>query len=77
MLMIIIYQHRFGYSSVYHKDHFTVRNRFASYDSFFESLKSTLLADADKLYQQLLKEKTNTIVSNYASYRSSSLIPKR
>jgi transposase len=65
------------YNSEYHKDHFAGRNRFTSYDSFFEALKSTLLTDADKLYQQLLKEETNTIISNYASYRSSSLIPKR
>jgi transposase len=65
------------YNSEYHKDHFTGRNRFTSYDSFFGALKSTLLDDADKLYQQLLKEETNTIISNYASYRSSSLIPKR
>jgi hypothetical protein len=45
-----------------------------SYDSFFEALKSMLLDDADKLYEQLLKEQTDTIISSYASDESSSLI---
>jgi transposase len=67
----------FRYDSEYRNNHFTVKNRFTSNDSFFEALKSTVLDDADKLYQQLLKEETNTIISNYACYRSSSLIPKR
>jgi transposase len=65
------------YASEYRNNHFAGKNRFTSNDSFFEALKSTLLDDADKLYQQLLKEETNTIISNYACYRSSSLIPKR
>ena len=65
------------YDSEYRTNNFASKNRFTSNDSFFETLKSTLLDDADKLYQQLWKEETNTIISNYACYRSSSLIPKR
>jgi len=46
-----------------------------SYNSFFEALKSMLLENAHKLYKQLLKEEVNTIISRYASDKSSSLLP--
>lgn len=50
--------------------------QFNSYDSFFEVLKSMLLENADNLYEQLLKEQTDTIISDYASDKSSSLMAK-
>jgi hypothetical protein len=50
--------------------------QFNSYDPFFEALKSTLLQDANKLYEQLLKEQTATIISSYGSNRKLSLLPK-
>jgi hypothetical protein len=45
--------------------------QFNSYDSFFKALESTILEDADKLYEQLLKEQLNAIITNYASDRNS------
>jgi DNA-binding CsgD family transcriptional regulator len=67
------------YSSQYYTSDFGDRNenyphQLNSYDSFFEALESMLLEDADKLYEQLLKEQVNTIISSYASDKSSSLI---
>jgi hypothetical protein len=50
--------------------------QFNSYDPFFEALKSTLLQDANKLYEQLLKEQTATIISSYGSNWKLSLLPK-
>jgi hypothetical protein len=52
-------------------------HQFSSYDPFFEALKSTLLQDANKLYEQLLKERTATIISSYGSDWKLSLLPKR
>lgn len=46
-----------------------------SYDPFFEALKSILLEDAHKLYEQLLKEQVNSIIADYTSNRNSSLLP--
>lgn len=46
-----------------------------SYDSFFEALKSMLLEDADKLYEQLLKEQVNSIITDRAFNSDSSLPP--
>jgi hypothetical protein len=51
-------------------------HQFNSYDPFFEALKSTLLQDANKLYEQLLKEQTATIISSYGSDWKLSLLPK-
>jgi hypothetical protein len=50
--------------------------QFNSYDPFFEALKSTLLQDANKLYERLLKEQTTTIISSYGSDWKLSLLPK-
>jgi hypothetical protein len=50
--------------------------QFNSYDPFFEALKSTLLQDANKLYEEFLKEQTATIISSYGSNRKLSLLPK-
>ena len=41
------------------------------HDSFFKALESTIIEDADKLYEQLLKKELNTIITNYFSDRSS------
>jgi DNA-binding CsgD family transcriptional regulator len=38
-----------------------------SNDSFFKALESTILEDANELYEQLLKEQVNTIIADYAS----------
>jgi hypothetical protein len=51
-------------------------HQFNSYDTFFEALKSTLLQDANKLYEELLKEQTATIISSYGSNRKLSFLPK-
>lgn len=51
-------------------------HQFNSYDPFFEALKSTLLQDANKLYEQLVKEQTATIISSYGSDWKFSLLPK-
>jgi hypothetical protein len=45
-----------------------------SYDSYFEAMQSTILEDADKLYERLLNEQVNTTVANYAN-RNPSLLP--
>jgi hypothetical protein len=50
--------------------------QFNSYDPFFEALKSTLLQDANKLYEELLKEQTATIISSYGSDWKLSYLPK-
>ena len=42
-----------------------------SHDSFFKALESTIIEDADKLYEQILKEELNTIIANYFSNKSS------
>jgi hypothetical protein len=49
------------------------QSQFGTYD-FFEALKSTVLENSHKLYQQLLKEEINSIISRYKS-ESSSLLP--
>jgi hypothetical protein len=46
-----------------------------SYDSFFEAIKSTLLGDADILYEQLLKVLVYSNIADYALNRDSSLLP--
>lgn len=66
------------YSSQYNASYYTnkkYQHQLVSYNSFFETLKSILLEDADKLYEQLLKEQVNTIISDYASNRYSPLPP--
>jgi hypothetical protein len=57
------------YNSQYTASYYTSKKyqkQLNSYDSFFEALKTILLEDADKLYEQLLKEQVNSIISGYA-----------
>jgi hypothetical protein len=63
------------YNGQYYSGYYR-KAQFNSFDSFFEAFKSAYLEDADKLYEQLLKEQTITIVSNYTSDKSLSLPPK-
>lgn len=67
-----------SYGSRYYVSYFTNRKypyHLASYDSFFEALKSMLLEDADKLYEQILKEQGNSIIADYGSEKNSSIPP--
>jgi len=41
--------------------------QYPSYDSFFDTYRTMLLHEAEKLYKKLLKEWTNGIISNYVS----------
>jgi hypothetical protein len=57
-----------SYANQYYRQYFRDRkysSQLNSYDSFIEALKSVLLKDADELYEQLLKEQTKSIISNY------------
>ena len=66
------------YNSQYCASYYTSKKyqqQLNSHDSFFEALKTILLEDADKLYEQLLKEQVNSIISGYASNRDSLLPP--
>jgi hypothetical protein len=47
--------------------------QFNSYDPFFKALESTILEDANKLYERLLKEQVNTIITDFASDKNASL----
>jgi hypothetical protein len=63
-----------SYDDQYYTGHFGDEKypyQFNSYDSFFKALGTTILEDADKLYEQLLKEQLNAIITNYASDRNS------
>lgn len=67
-----------SYSDAYYTSYFGNRNgeyphQLNSYDSFLKALESTILEDANKLYEQLLKEQVNTIIADYASNRNLSL----
>jgi hypothetical protein len=67
------------YSDQYFRSHFgydKYPHQFNSYDLFFKALESTLVEDANTLYEQLLKEQTATIISSYDSDWNSSLLPK-
>jgi hypothetical protein len=60
------------YSGQYYTDYLGNKSReyahqLNSYDSFFKALESTILEDANELYQQLLREQVNTIITDYAS----------
>ena len=74
---LIYYANNSRNSSIKHSKHYTgyFRNeknssQFNSFDTYFEALKSGLLEDSNKLYEQLLKEQTNKIVSDYAFKKS-------
>jgi hypothetical protein len=59
------------YNGLYYEN-----KKYPSFDSYFEFFKSALLEEADKLYEQLLNEQTDKIVSNFAFRRGfSSSIP--
>jgi len=45
---------------------------YPSYDYFFEEYKSTLLDEAEKLYNKLVKERTEQIITEYSIKNSSS-----
>jgi hypothetical protein len=56
-----------SYSNQYYTSYFGNRNgeyshQFSSFDSFLEALGSTILEEASKLYEQLLKEQVDTII---------------
>jgi hypothetical protein len=77
---LIYYGHKnnSSYGDYYHTSYPTNRknlHQFNSNDSFFKALKLVLLEDADKLYEQLLKEQVDTIISRYTSDKNSSLLP--
>ena len=66
------------YNTQYCASYYTSKkyqHKLNSYDSFFEALKTILLEDAERLYEQLLKEQVNSIISGYASNRDSLLPP--
>jgi hypothetical protein len=46
-----------------------------SYDLFFKAPESTILEDANELYEQLLREQVNTTIADYASDRNSPVLP--
>ena len=45
---------------------------FASFDNFYEEYESTLLKDAEKLYNKLVKEWTEQIITEYSMKNGSS-----
>ncbi|HKG89578.1 MAG TPA: hypothetical protein VKA95_14755, partial [Nitrososphaeraceae archaeon] len=55
--------------SVFHNASYTVGHQlqFPSSESFFESYKAMLLDDAEKLYNDLVKEWVNRIITDYVS----------
>jgi hypothetical protein len=46
-----------------------------SNDSFIKTLESTILEDANELYERLLKEQVNIIITNYVSNGDRSKLP--
>jgi predicted transcriptional regulator len=50
------------------------QSQFGTYDPFFEALKSSVLENSHKLYEQLLIEEINKVISQYTS-SSSTLLP--
>jgi hypothetical protein len=68
------------YSGQYYTDYFGNKSgehshQLNSYDSFFKALASTILEDANELYEQLLREQVNTIIADYASNGNSLILP--
>ena len=66
------------YNDQYNSSYYTNKKyqyQLNSYDSFFEALKSMLLQNADKLYEQLLKEQVNSNISDYTLNNDSSSPP--
>ena len=66
------------YNDQYNSSYYTNKKyqyQLNSYDSFFEALKSMLLENADKLYEQLLKEQVNSNISDYTLNNDSSSPP--
>ena len=45
---------------------------YASFDNFYEAYESTLLKEAEKLYNKLVKERTEQIITEYSIKNSSS-----
>jgi hypothetical protein len=48
------------------------RQPYASFDNFYEEYKTTLLKDAEKLYNKLIKEWTEQIITEYSTKNGSS-----
>lgn len=68
------------YSGQYYTDYLGNKSgeyshRLNSYDSFFKALESTILEDANELYEQLLREQVNTIIADFVSNGNSLILP--
>jgi hypothetical protein len=46
----------------------------SAFDSFLEALGSTILEEASKLYEQLLKEQVDTIITDYVCDKNLSML---
>jgi hypothetical protein len=66
-----IRQHSTGYHYYIHG-----QQPYSSFDNFFEEYKSTLLEDAEKLYNKSVKELTEQIIIEYSIKNSSSQLFK-
>ena len=53
-------------------NHIHGQRPYVSFDSFYEEYKTTLLKDAEKLYNKLVKEWTEQIITEYSMKHSSS-----
>lgn len=49
-------------------------HQFSSFDSILEARGSTILEEANKLYQQLLKEQVDTIITDYVCDKNPSML---
>ena len=60
-------------------NHIRGQQPFASFDNFYEEYESTIINDAEKLYNKLVKEWTEQIITEYSmKYGSSQLfMPKK
>ena len=68
-----------SYSNQYYTSYFGNRNgeyshQFSSFDSFLEALGSTILEEVSKLYEQLLKEQVDTIITDYVCDKNPSML---
>ena len=53
-------------------NHIHGKQPFASFDNFYEEYKTTLLKEAEKLYNKLVKEWTEQIITEYSMKNGSS-----
>jgi len=74
------YANNNAYSAQYYKDYLGNKSgeysdQLNSYDSFFKAPESTILEDANELYEQLLREQVNTTIADYVSNGNSLILP--